>query len=192
MKTNRLKFSKIFLALLCSILCFSMGFLFTNLCTSKGVTTTNVLANYDLDEMLSFSDLIIEGRVKSVSEPFWDKENKDIVRRSVTVEVNDTYKGKAKSTVELLLSGGKIGDYVHNVSPNLELIEGENVILFLIQYHDNEHYVIMNSTQGVLYAEKPMNNSDEVVYSTAENYNFKFNSITRSELRQYTHATKEE
>lgn len=185
MKLNNIKPKKIMTMVIISVVCFSMGFVFTNMFTTKTATTDTLLANYDLDEMIEYSDLIIQGNIQSISDPFWDSENDDIIRRTVTVEVNETYKGANDSaTIKLLLTGGQIGNCIQTTSPSIEFTNGDNTILFLRKYHDNQHYLVLNSTQGALFAEQPTRSDSNAEYSTSENYNFKFHSITEEELRQ--------
>lgn len=194
MKLHSLKLTKIMTVAICGILCFAMGFAFTNIFTTKTITTTSLLANYDLDEMIERSDLIVQGNVQSISEPFWDSENKDIIRRTVTITVNETFKGGSENnaTIELLLTGGQIGNCIQTTSPAIEFTSGDNLILFLKQYHDNQHYLVLNSTQGALFAEQSTRSISGTEYSTSENYNFRFHSITKEELRQAILSNEED
>ena len=66
---------------------------------------------------------------------------------------------------------------------------GDDMILFLRKSSDGEHYVILNSTQGALcaspiaYSSNDVNEAD-IIYSTAENWNFYFHTTTKRELAQ--------
>lgn len=179
------KIPKIIIMVMIGALCFSMGFIFTNMLPTTIITTDTLLANYDLNEMIEYSDLIVQGNIQSISAPFWDHEIDGIIRKTVTVEVNETYLGTIDSaTIKLLLTGGKIGNCIQTTSPSIEFAYGDDVILFLRKYHDNQHYLVLNSTQGALFAEPLTRLDPNVKYATSENYNFKFHSITEEKLRQ--------
>lgn len=172
---------------------FILGFSCINAFTQHSASTENLLANYDIFEMIDYSDLIIEGEVLSISDPYWDSENKDIIRKTVTIAVDETFKGYPTDTVKILVTGGQIGNYIHTVSPSIDFTAGQKLILFLREYHDEEHFVVLNSTQGALYPTSTARSFDSgISYSTAENYNFKFHTITKDALRQNILSTQGE
>lgn len=82
---------------------------------------------------------------------------------------------EVSDTIKILLTGGVIGNYVHDVEPSVDLNVGDDMILFLRKSSDGEHYVILNSTQGALcaspiaYSSNDVNEAD-IIYSTAENW----------------------
>lgn len=170
---------------------FASGFIFTQTNVTRGATTTYLLANYDLDKMVERSDLIIGGEILSISDPFWDENNSSIIRREATVNVNEVFDSsdEVSDTIKILLTGGVIGNYVHDVEPSVDLNVGDDMILFLRKSSDGEHYVILNSTQGALcaspiaYSSNDVNEAD-IIYSTAENWNFYFHTTTKRELAQ--------
>lgn len=191
MRTHKRRFVRVVGFVLLGCVFFASGFIFTQTNVTRGATTTYLLANYDLNKMVERSDLIIGGEVLSISDPFWDENNSSIIRREATVNVNEVFDSsdEVSDTIKILLTGGVIGNYVHDVEPSVDLIVGDDMILFLRKSSDGEHYVILNSTQGALcaspiaYSSNDVNEAD-IIYSTAENWNFYFHTTTKSELAQ--------
>ena len=190
MRTHKRRFVRVVGFVLLGCVFFASGFIFTQTNVTRGATTTYLLANYDLDK-IERSDLIIGGEILSISDPFWDENNSSIIRREATVNVNEVFDSsdEVSDTIKILLTGGVIGNYVHDVEPSVDLNVGDDMILFLRKSSDGEHYVILNSTQGALcaspiaYSSNDVNEAD-IIYSTAENWNFYFHTTTKRELAQ--------
>lgn len=183
--------TRVICAILFVCICFVSGCGYMQSNETRSATTTDCLANYDFNQMVELSDLIIGGKVYSISDPFWDKENASIVRREAIVKVTEVFdsSGEISYSVKILLTGGTIGDYTHDVEPSVDLNIGDDMILFLKKTRHGEHYVILNSTQGALYANPMIYTGNhvresDVVYSTAENNDFYFYTTTKNELAQ--------
>lgn len=164
MRTHKRRFVRVVGFVLLGCVFFASGFIFTQTNVTRGATTTYLLANYDLDKMVERSDLIIGGEILSISDPFWDENNSSIIRREATVNVNEVFDSsdEVSDTIKILLTGGVIGNYVHDVEPSVDLNVGDDMILFLRKSSDGEHYVILNSTQGALCASPIAYSSNDV------------------------------
>lgn len=80
------------------------------------------------DQKVSHSSLIIEGKVIE-KKSFWNK-NKTMIYTSNLVEVYKVFKGTTqKNTIEIITTGGAVGDYYIHASHLLEL-EKEDVGVF--------------------------------------------------------------
>ena len=140
MRTHKRRFVRVVGFVLLGCVFFASGFIFTQTNVTRGATTTYLLANYDLDKMVERSDLIIGGEILSISDPFWDENNSSIIRREATVNVNEVFDSsdEVSDTIKILLTGGVIGNYVHDVEPSVDLNVGDDMILFLRKSSDGE------------------------------------------------------
>lgn len=83
-------------------------------------------------EMAERADLVVLGKVARVHS-FWNENHTKIFTRT-TIAVDETYKGTASPTVDILQLGGTV-DYVRvTVDGALSWTEGEEVLLFLEPY----------------------------------------------------------
>ncbi|WP_411766290.1 T9SS type A sorting domain-containing protein [Winogradskyella sp. A3E31] len=82
-----------------------------------------------LDEQVSHSDAIVEGKVISKAS-FWNADRTNIYTVN-TVEVYKSFKGEVQPTIEIITSGGTVDLEMEIVSPSLSLQTNSIGVFFL-------------------------------------------------------------
>jgi hypothetical protein len=90
------------------------------------------------------SVLVVHGRVTSVESSWNEKRTK--IFTTTQVEIDDTYKGANRSTVDIVQLGGTVDNVRVNVSGSLSWRPGEEVVLFLEPYEGK--YAVSGFSQG--------------------------------------------
>ncbi|MED1785019.1 hypothetical protein P4V43_24685 [Brevibacillus fortis] len=130
-------------------------------------TTINVgstLIDLSPEEMAAASSLIIEGKIKDITEPHWNTEdgnepevigNTDTIYRDVTVKVKETHKGDELDEVIVRVYGGETETTIMDIENSPEFTNNENVLLFLNvddspanKTNSTDHYAVVGSYQG--------------------------------------------
>lgn len=98
---------------------------------------------YDLDSLVSRSELIVRGRVTGL-ESFWGSFPGfgPVILTEVTIEIRELWKGsvdadsKGVRRVRVRLLGGKIGDEWQSCPESPRFESGEEVVVFLRRFRD--------------------------------------------------------
>jgi len=91
------------------------------------------------------AQLFLRGRVQSV-ESYWNSAHTKIFTRTV-VAVDETYKGNAGQTVEIVQLGGTVGNIKVSVQGALTWRPGEEVLLFAEPF-DGQAFQVSGFSQG--------------------------------------------
>lgn len=83
----------------------------------------------DLPELAQTADTVVHGTVRRM-ESRWSGDRRRIVT-DVEIEVTETLKGQAGSTVLVVQPGGRVGDIGQLVQGLASFTEGEEVVVFL-------------------------------------------------------------
>jgi hypothetical protein len=100
-------------------------FFFSFLNLSQATTVERL----NLDGLVKQSNRIIIGKVRN-SRTYWSSNGK-LILTSYTIDVQETLKGRATTTVELTTIGGKIGDLTLHVAGMPVFEKDENAVVFL-------------------------------------------------------------
>ncbi|QHL88089.1 T9SS type A sorting domain-containing protein [Nibribacter ruber] len=112
------------------------------------------LVPLSLEERMSASDLVLEGKVIS-QKSFWDARHENIYTVN-QVQVYKLFKGQAAgSTVEVLTEGGRVGLRMHVYSATLQLLPQQQGVFFLQQAPKGKEtanrYQAYGSMQGFIH-----------------------------------------
>lgn len=99
----------------------------------------------DLPELAQSSDTVVHGTVRRM-ESRWSADKRRIVT-DVEIEVAETLKGQAGSTVLIVQPGGRVGDIGQIVHGLASFAEGEEVVVFL-ERRGTSAYRVMGMAQG--------------------------------------------
>ena len=111
---------------------------------------------YTIEELVKDSDLVIIGRVDSISSPKLDYvEGTQIVYREVKIRILEILKGEYQETYIIIrILGGSV-DSLKLIPPSAEPIftKQEQVLLFIKQatisaYGSGQHYYVLGAFQG--------------------------------------------
>lgn len=91
------------------------------------------------------SSLVASGKVQSIL-PFWNAAHTRIFTKT-TIRINETFKGAAGSTVDIIQMGGVVGHVRMNVAGAARWKQGEETLLFLEPY-GNGMYMVAGFSQG--------------------------------------------
>ncbi len=91
------------------------------------------------------SALVVRGRVQSV-ESYWNSKHTKIFTRT-RIAVDETYKGSARTTIDVIQLGGVVGNVKVTVQGALQWRVGEEVLLFAEPY-DAGSYQVSGFSQG--------------------------------------------
>ncbi|WP_203256145.1 T9SS type A sorting domain-containing protein [Hyunsoonleella ulvae] len=108
----------------------------------------SMMIEASLDKQVRNSDLIIEGKVIS-QKSYWN-ENRTYIYTSNIVEVYKVFKGKSTTdTIEVITSGGTVGNDALVVSPSLKLNLSEMGLYMLKSFNEGKHqFKSYGSSQG--------------------------------------------
>jgi len=95
--------------------------------------------------------LFVRGRVQS-AESYWNSTHTKIFTRT-TIVVDETYKGSAGPTVEIVQLGGTVGNIKVSVQGALQWRLGEEVLLFAEPY-DAAAFQVSGFSQGKFVIER--------------------------------------
>jgi len=111
-----------------------------------GATASATLVEYLSPRQLGAqSELVVRGRVQS-SESYWNEKHTKIFTRT-HIAVDQTYKGIAPSTVEVVQIGGIVGPIKVTVHGALRWRPGDEVLLFA-EPVDASSYRVSGFSQG--------------------------------------------
>ncbi|HYO59886.1 hypothetical protein [Archangium sp.] len=96
------------------------------LCLPADATT---MLRADLPELAQTSETIVHGTVRRV-ESRWSGDGRRIIT-DVEIQVTESLKGQAGSTVLVIQPGGRVGDIGQKVSGLASFTPGEEVVVFL-------------------------------------------------------------
>jgi hypothetical protein len=99
----------------------------------------------DLTELAQTADTVVHGTVRRM-ESRWSGDHRRIIT-DVELEVSETLKGQAGSTVLLIQPGGRVGDIGQVVHGLASFSEGEEVVVFL-ERHGSEAFKVKAMAQG--------------------------------------------
>lgn len=99
----------------------------------------------DLPELAQGSDTVVHGTVRR-TESRWSADKRRIVT-DVEIEVTETLKGQAGSTVLVVQPGGRVGDIGQIVHGLASFSEGEEVVVFL-ERRGTSAFRVMGMAQG--------------------------------------------
>ncbi len=91
------------------------------------------------------SSLVVSGTVQSIL-PFWNADHTRIFTKT-TIEISETFKGAAGSTVDIIQIGGVVGHVRMTVAGAAHWKQGEETLLFLEPY-GNGMYMVAGFSQG--------------------------------------------
>ena len=91
------------------------------------------------------SALVVRGRVQSM-ESYWNSKHTKIFTRT-RIAVDETYKGNARTTIDVIQLGGVVGNVKVTVQGALQWKVGEEVLLFAEPY-DAGSYQVSGFFQG--------------------------------------------
>jgi hypothetical protein len=119
------------------------------------------VAKISLEEMTSRSNLVIYGTVVSAHSQWEGKAINTYTR----VRVQETLKGTDGEFVTVKQMGGRVGDITDEVTGSPELTQGEDVVLFLVEWQGNYwiHSIVLGkfsvvTQKGSLVAYNDFNN----------------------------------
>jgi hypothetical protein len=93
------------------------------------VCQATTVERLNLDGLVKKANRIVVGKVRS-SRTYWSNNGK-LILTNYTIDVQETMKGQARSTVELTTIGGKIGDVTLHVSGMPVFAKGEDAVVFV-------------------------------------------------------------
>ena len=100
-------------------------FVFFLACFSQATTVERL----NLDGLVKKANKIVLGKVRS-SRTYWS-DNGKLILTSHTIQVEETIKGEASSTVEVTTIGGKVGNHMLHVSGMPSFARDESTIVFV-------------------------------------------------------------
>lgn len=104
-----------------------------------------VLQRFTLADLVARSVAVVRGVVRS-SEARWDADHARI-HTTWRVEVAEPAYGAERGQIlEVITLGGRVGDAHMQLSGNVRLVEGEEVVLFLVR--NGEAFSVAGMTQG--------------------------------------------
>ncbi len=106
------------------------------------------------------SELVVRGRVQS-SESYWNGKHTKIFTRT-RIAVDETYKGIAPATVEIVQIGGIVGSVKVTVHGALRWRPGDEVLLFAEPY-DAESYRVSGFSQGRFAIERDLKTGEPFI-----------------------------
>ena len=119
------------------------------------------VAKISLDQMTMGSSLIIYGTVVS-AHSLWEGQ---AINTYISIRVNETLKGEGQEFITVKQMGGRVGDITDEVTGSPELKEGEDVILFLVEWQGSYwiHSIVLGkfsivTQDGILVAYNDLNN----------------------------------
>ena len=98
-----------------------------------------------IEEMGTKSAVVVQGTVASV-QSYWN-DNHTKIFTETTIVVDETYKGDAGQTVQVLQLGGTVGNVRVTAHGALQWTPGEEVVLFLEPFRDGK-FQIAGFSQG--------------------------------------------
>ena len=104
-----------------------------SLILSEGLIAQNSLREIPLQQQIDKSSLVVEGKVIA-KKSFWDAKHERIYT-SNTIEVYKVFKGELLGTIEVITSGGAVGNKAEVVTPSLKLRDGDVGVFTL--YNNN-------------------------------------------------------
>jgi hypothetical protein len=119
------------------------------------------VAKISLDRMTLGSNLIIYGTVVS-AHSLWEGQ---AINTYTSIRVKETLKGEGREFITVKQMGGRVGDITDEVTGSPELNQGEDVILFLVDWQGNYwiHSIVLGkfsivTQNGNLVAYNDLNN----------------------------------
>lgn len=124
---------------------------------------------YDLGDLTTQADLILEGTISSSSAARWNNtdnrkpdelKGKDMIMADYVLKVDNVLKGEAPEGNEVVIRtfGGKTSDFVINNDSQPPLQKGEELVVFLIkdttiysQEGDDDHWIFLGGSQGAYW-----------------------------------------
>jgi hypothetical protein len=97
------------------------------------------------------SPAVVRGRVQSM-ESYWNAKHTKIFTRT-RIAVDETYKGSASPTIDIVQLGGIVGNVKVTVQGALRWAVGEEVLVFLEPY-DASSFQVSGFSQGKLKIER--------------------------------------
>lgn len=82
------------------------------------------------------------------TESFWNDDRSAILTR-VTLQVEESLSGSAAAETVVIVPGGQIGPYIHEVSDMPEFVTGEDAVIFL-ERHSSGVTVVNGGARGKL------------------------------------------
>lgn len=104
-----------------------LAFLFVLFLTTLSQATT--VERLNLDGLVKKAHKIVVGKVRN-SRTYWSGNGK-LILTNYTIDVQETMKGQASSTLELTTIGGKIGDLTLHVAGMPTFAKDENAVVFV-------------------------------------------------------------
>jgi len=92
-----------------------------------------------LESLTEISEAVVVARTVK-TESFWNDDRTAILTR-VTLEVSDFLTGQTPVRTEVIIPGGRIGDYIHEVSDMPSFTQDEEAVVFLERHRTGIHVV---------------------------------------------------
>lgn len=111
----------------------------------SGLAHATQIAYRSPQQLADESSLVVRGRVQSV-ESYWNSKHTKVFTRT-RIAVDETYKGGARPTIEIIQLGGTVGNAKVTVQGVLQWKVGEEVLVFAEPY-DAGTYQVSGFSQG--------------------------------------------
>jgi hypothetical protein len=95
----------------------------------SNLTQATTVERLNLDALVKKSNRIVIGKVRS-SRTYWSSNGR-LIFTSYTMDIHETLKGQAATTVELTTIGGKIGDVTLHVAGMPVFAKDEDAVVFV-------------------------------------------------------------
>ncbi len=115
--------------------------------TIIGFSLNGQVIKKTVEEMTHDAKTILHGKCTLV-ESSWD-ENQDRIYTEVWVQAGEYLKGSQGSEITITVPGGRVGNYVYEVSDMPSFSEGEEFIAFLSE-HSSGRNLVTGAIQGKL------------------------------------------
>ncbi|NNF04472.1 MAG: hypothetical protein HKN17_08395 [Rhodothermales bacterium] len=126
----------LFLSALCALMLFSLS-------SEAEARQTRM----DMESMKEVSEAVVLARTVS-TESFWNDSGTAILTR-VTLQVTDRLSGQAGTETEIIVPGGQVGDYLHEVSDMPSFTVNEESVVF-IERHRSGTLIVAGGNAGKL------------------------------------------
>ena len=104
-----------------------------------------VAKKLSMEYLVENAKAIVHGKVKSM-EAAWDKDKKAIWTE-IEIEIEKTFKGDAKNTINVFVRGGQVGDIAQEVAGSPNFSKGHEVVVFCWE-DSNKKLQILGMAQG--------------------------------------------
>ncbi len=153
-----------------------------------------MLKEVSLERQIEASDLVVEGRVVG-AKSIWNSA-KDNIYTLYTIEIYKVFKGVPLEFIDVVVTGGRVGDVEQVLLPNLHLEVNAVGIFTLFEQEDlgkilsnnalgHKKYVVYSSLQG-FYAHNAQQNSYGNVYLKSglplQSFYDKIEALTQREM----------